>query len=147
MAVIGLTVLAAGFYVGYKLNVSSTLAARVEIWQSPWDNGVRGGEQIAQAIWAVSTGGLFGTGLGLGDTRYLPAGHTDLVLAAVGEELGFLGLLALGLVYGALVRRGFTIARRASTDYGLFLCVGLTLLLAVPVTLMMAGLLGLVPLT
>ena len=88
MAVAGLALLSAGFYVGYRLNVSATLAARVEMWQSPWDNAVRGGDQVAQSIWALSTGGLFGTGLGLGDTRYLPAGHTDLVLAAVGEELG-----------------------------------------------------------
>ena len=61
------------------------------MWQSPWDNAVAGGDQVAQAIWAMATGGRFGTGLGLGDSRYLPAGHTDLVLAAVGEELGAAG--------------------------------------------------------
>ena len=48
----------AGFYIGYTLNISSTLAARVAMWQSLWDNGARGGEQIAQAIWGLSTGGL-----------------------------------------------------------------------------------------
>ena len=52
----------------------------------------RGGDQVAQSVWALSTGGVFGTGLGFGDTRYLPAGHTDLVLAAIGEELGAAGL-------------------------------------------------------
>ena len=92
MAAAGLALLIAGFYVGYRLNVSDTLAARVQMWQSPWDNAVRGGDQVAQSIWALSTGGLFGTGLGFGDTRYLPAGHTDLVFAAVGEELGAAGL-------------------------------------------------------
>ncbi len=143
----GFVLLAVGFYAGYQLGISSTLADRVRMWQSPWDNAARGGDQIAQALWALATGGTWGTGLGLGDTRYLPAGHTDLVLAAVAEELGFSGLLAIGLVYVALVRRGFTIARRASTDYAVFLATGLTLLLAVPAALMMAGLLGLVPLT
>lgn len=147
MTLAGFAMLAAGFYVGYQLGISSTLADRVRMWQSPWDNAARGGDQIAQALWALATGGLWGTGLGLGDTRYLPAGHTDLVLAAAAEELGFPGLLALSLVYVALVRRGFTIALRASTDYALFLAAGLTLLLAVPAALMMAGLLGLVPLT
>ena len=48
------------------------------MWQSPWDNAVAGGDQITQAMWAMATGGGFGTGLGLGDSRYLPAGHTDL---------------------------------------------------------------------
>jgi cell division protein FtsW (lipid II flippase) len=147
MTLTGFGLLGIGFFVGYQLGISSTLADRVRMWQSPWDNAARGGDQIAQSLWALATGGLWGTGLGLGDTRYLPAGHTDLVLAAAAEELGFPGLLALGLVYVALVRRGFTTARRASTDYATFLATGLTLLLAVPAALMMAGLLGLVPLT
>ena len=147
MTLAGFGLLGVGFFVGYQLGISSTLADRVRMWQSPWDNAARGGDQIAQSLWALATGGLWGTGLGLGDTRYLPAGHTDLVLAAAAEELGFPGLLAIGLVYVALVRRGFTIARRAASDYATFLATGLTLLLAVPAALMMAGLLGLVPLT
>ena len=147
MAIFGLSMLVAGFYLGYKLNVSTTLAARVQIWQSPWDNGVRGGDQIAQAIWAVSTGGLFGTGLGLGDARYLPAGHTDLVLAAVGEELGFVGLLCVACVFIIIAARGFTTGLRADKDYGFFLATAVTLFLALPVLVVTAGMLGLVPLT
>ncbi len=147
MAIFGFSVLVAGFYVGYKLNISTTLAARVQIWQSPWDNGVRGGDQIAQAIWAVSTGGLFGTGLGLGDARYLPAGHTDLVLAAVGEELGFVGLLCVACVFVIIAARGFTAGLRAGNDYGFFLATAVTLFLALPVLVVTAGMLGLVPLT
>jgi cell division protein FtsW (lipid II flippase) len=120
MAFLGLGTLIVGFYIGYKLNISATLAARLQMWQSAWDNGVTGGDQIAQAIWAVSTGGLLGTGLGLGDTRYLPAGHTDLVLAATGEELGFLGLLCVACVFTLIAVRGFTIGLRAPNDYGFF---------------------------
>ena len=78
MALGGVALLAAGFYLGYHLHISATLADRVRMWQSPWDNVARGGDQVAQALWALSAGGTFGTGLGLGDTRYLPAGHTDL---------------------------------------------------------------------
>ena len=143
----GFGLLAAGFYAGYALGLSGTLADRVRMWRSPWDNAARGGDQIAQALWGVATGGTWGTGLGLGDTRYLPAGHTDLVLAGVGEELGFIGLLAVGVVYAAMVWRGFQTARSASTDYTFFLATGLTLLIAVPAALMLAGLLGIVPLT
>ena len=143
----GVVLLAAGFFLGYRMEISTTLADRVRMWQSPWDNVARGGDQIAQALWSMSTGGLFGTGIGLGDTRYLPAGHTDLVLAAVGEELGFTGLLAVGLVYFAMIARALATARRATTDYAFFLATVLALFLAVPVLLMASGTLGIVPLT
>jgi cell division protein FtsW (lipid II flippase) len=143
----GAVLLGAGFYIGYRMEISTTLAERVRMWQSPWDNMARGGDQIAQALWSMSTGGLFGTGVGLGDTRYLPAGHTDLVLAAVGEELGFAGLAAIGLVYAAVIARALATARHASTDYAFFLATVLALFLAVPVLLMASGTLGIVPLT
>ena len=144
---LGVALLAAGFYLGYRLEISTTLADRVRMWQSPWDNAARGGDQIAQALWAFATGGIQGAGLGLGDTRYLPAGHTDLVLAAVGEDLGAAGLFAVAVLYTALIWRALDTARRASTDYGFFLALILTLFFAVPVLLMAAGILGVVPLT
>jgi cell division protein FtsW (lipid II flippase) len=147
MTLTGFALLAAGFCVGYQIGISATLTERVRMWQSPWDNAARGGDQIAQALWAVATGATFGTGLGLGDTRYLPAGHTDLALAAVAEELGFVGVMAIGAAYAALVWRGLATARRSASDYTLFLAIGMTLLIAVPVLLMTAGVLGLVPLT
>jgi cell division protein FtsW (lipid II flippase) len=147
MALAGSVLLLGGFYLGYWLNVSDTLTARVRMWQSPWDNAVRGGDQVAQAIWAVATGGWFGAGLGFGDTRYLPAGHTDLVLAAVGEELGMIGLLAIVSVYALIAARGLWIARRAATDYGFFLALAVTLFLSLPVLMMASGVLGLTPLT
>ena len=147
MVLVGLAMLAAGFYLGYRLEVSATLADRVRMWQAPWDNAARGGDQIAHALWAFATGGRIGTGLGLGDTRYLPAGHTDLVLAAVGEELGAAGLFAVALLYAALVWRAISTARKASSDYGFFLAVILALFFAVPALLMAAGMLGVVPLT
>ena len=147
MTLTGFALLAAGFFLGYQLGISATLTERVRMWQSPWDNAARGGDQIAQALWAIATGSTFGTGIGLGDTRYLPAGHTDLALAAVAEELGFVGIVAIGAAYTSLVWRGLATARRASSDYSSFLAIGMTLLIAVPVLLMAAGVLGLVPLT
>ena len=121
-------------------NVSATLAERVRMWQSPWDNAVAGGDQIAQAIWAMATGGRFGTGLGLGDSRYLPAGHTDLVLAAIGEELGAAGLDVVAVLFAVLAWRGFRIgAARRRNDYGFFLATALTLFLIVPVLIMAVG--------
>lgn len=147
MALFGITLLVGGFALGYRLNISNTLTGRVRMWQSPWDNVVRGGDQVAQSIWAVSTGGWFGTGLGFGDTRYLPAGHTDLILSAVGEELGLIGLLAIVSIYVLIATRGLRIALRAATDYGFFLAIGVTLFVAIPVLMMAAGVFGLTPLT
>jgi cell division protein FtsW (lipid II flippase) len=147
MAVTGLALLASGFYVGYRLQVSSTLADRVRMWQSPWDNAVFGGDQIAHALWAMATGGVFGTGLGLGDSRYVPAGHTDLILATVGEELGAAGLVSVVVLFAILAWRGFRIARGAASDYGFFLATSLTLFLILPALIMASGVLGVTPLT
>jgi cell division protein FtsW (lipid II flippase) len=147
MSIVGSALVVAGFAIGYSLNLSDTLTARVRMWQSPWDNAVRGGDQIAQSLWAVATGGLFGTGLGFGDTRYLPAGHTDLVLSAVGEELGFAGLAAIVAIYALVAARGLRIALRAANDYAFFLAAAITLFLTIPVLMMGAGVFGLVPLT
>src|SRR5262249_6044993 len=129
------------------LHVSRTLSERVLMWRSPWDNSVAGGDQVAQGIWALATGGGTGTGLGLGDPRYIAAGHTDLIFAALGEELGVVGLIAVAAMYGVVAWRGFRIARSAATDYGFFLAAALTLFLIVPALVMAAGIVGAVPLT
>jgi cell division protein FtsW (lipid II flippase) len=147
MPAIGFALLTAGFYLGHLLHVSRTLSDRVLMWQSPWDNYAPGGDQVAHAIWAMSSGGPIGTGLGLGDSRYLPAGYTDLVFAAVGEELGFIGLVVLAACYTLIAWCGFRTARTASSDYGFFLGSALTLFLVVPVLVMAAGAVGAIPLT
>jgi cell division protein FtsW (lipid II flippase) len=143
----GFAGLIAGFGVGYLLNISSTLAARIEMWKAPWDNAVRGGDQIAHGMWGLAAGAMSGTGAGLGNSRFIPEGHTDLILAAVGEELGFIGLLAVAAAFALIAWRGFQIARRASSDYGFFLALALTLSLVIPVFVMAAGILGVLPLT
>ena len=147
LPVAGLALLAGGVAAGAALGVSSTIVARVGMWQSPWDNAVRGGDQVAHAAWALARGGAAGTGLGLGDTRYVPEAHTDLVLAAAGEELGIVGLFVVAAAFVLLARRGFQIARRAPDDYTYFLAVTMTLSLVVPVLVMAAGTLGVTPLT
>lgn len=143
----GLALLVAGFAIGYLVGYPRTVAARVQMWLSPWDNAVRGGDQVAHALWALASGGLTGAGAGLGEPGTVPAAATDLVLAAVGEEFGFLGLLAVFLVYGALLYVATRIALRAPGDYTFFLALGLVLLTAAQVLLIAGGVLGLVPLS
>jgi cell division protein FtsW (lipid II flippase) len=147
MAIAGFTLLLGGFYLGHLAHVSRTLSERVLMWRSPWDNAVAGGDQVAQAIWAMAAGGPLGAGVGLGDTRYISAGHTDLMIASLAEELGVIGVMVLAVAYAVIAWRGFRIARHASTDYGFFLATALTLFLIVPTLVMAAGVVGAIPLT
>src|SRR5207248_2156670 len=120
----GLALLAAGFAGGYALGVPHTVGERVSMWLSPWDNLVHGGDQLAHSLWAYATGGVTGTGIGQGDSQLVPAAHTDLILAALGEQWGFIGIALAFALYVWLVWRALAIARRARTDYAFFLASG-----------------------
>jgi len=146
-ALIGMLVILSGFASGYFLGFPKNVAGRVSMWLSPWDNSVRGGEQVAHSLWAFATGGAFGTGLGLGDPQWMPAAHTDLILAALGEEWGFLGVFAVLALYAALVWFGIRVALRARSDYNFFLALGLTLAFALQIALIAGGVLDLIPLS
>jgi cell division protein FtsI/penicillin-binding protein 2/cell division protein FtsW (lipid II flippase) len=147
-ALISCAALLTAICVGYKLNFPHTVAARLSMWLSPWDNYVRpGGDHLAQSLWTFSAGSLFGTGLGLGDPGAVPAVHTDLILAAVGEELGFVGLACVWIAYAVLVHRAFRISIRSRGAYSLFLGIAAALLIVLQVAFISAGILGLVPLS
>src|SRR6202453_539028 len=146
-AFMGMVVILCGFASGYYLGFPQNVAGRVSMWLSPWDNSVRGGEQVAPSLWAFATGGAFGTGLGLGDPQWMPAAHTDLILAALGEEWGFLGVLGVLALYAALVWFGIRVALRARSDYNFFLALGLTLAFVLQILLIAGGVLDLIPLS
>jgi cell division protein FtsI/penicillin-binding protein 2/cell division protein FtsW (lipid II flippase) len=143
----GLGLLAAGFAIGYVVGVPHTVGERVAMWLSPWDNLVHGGDQLAHSLWAFATGGVTGTGIGLGDPQVVPAAHTDLILSALGEECGFLGVAAAFALYAFIVYRAFRIALRARTDYEFFLAAGLAAATALQVLVIACGALGVFPLT
>ncbi|MDQ3068761.1 MAG: FtsW/RodA/SpoVE family cell cycle protein, partial [Acidobacteriota bacterium] len=147
LVVAGFAVLAAGFAAGYWIGIPSTVARRVSIWLAPWHNGLVGGDQIAHAQWALASGGAWGLGGGLGEGQLIPAGHTDLIVAVLGEELGFAGLIAIAAILAIAVWRILKIAERAPGDYTAFLALGCALSLAVPAFVIVGGLLGLMPLT
>ena len=143
----GLGLLVVGFAAGYVIGVPHTVSERVAMWLSPWDNLVHGGDQLAHSLWAFATGGVMGTGIGLGDPQVVPAAHTDLILSVLGEECGFLGVAAAFALYAFLVYRAFRIALRARTDYEFFLASGLAAATALQVLVIAGGALGAVPLT
>jgi cell division protein FtsI/penicillin-binding protein 2/cell division protein FtsW (lipid II flippase) len=144
---IGVTLVALAFGAGYILHVPRTVGERVSMWLSPWNNMVHGGDQLAHSLWAFATGGATGMGIGLGDPAIVPAAHTDLVLSALGEEWGFLGIAAVFLLYALLVFRAFRIATRARSDYEFFLAAGLGAVTALQILLISAGALGVFPLS
>ena len=147
LVVAGFAVLAAGFAAGYWFGVPSTVARRVAIWLDPWHNGLVGGDQIAHAQWALASGGAWGLGGGFGEGQLIPAGHTDLIVAVIGEEIGFVGLLAVAALFSIVIWRVLHIAERAPGDYTAFLALGCALALAIPAFVIVGGLLGLVPLS
>ena len=147
LVALGFALLLAGFAAAYWTGVPAVVRDRVMIWVDPWNNGVSGGNQVAHGLWALSTGGAWGSGAGLGSPNAIPEGHTDFVLAAIGEELGFVGLAAVIALYAFLCWRCLRIALRAPGDFSTFLAVGMVLVLNVQVLLIAAGLLGLVPLS
>jgi cell division protein FtsW (lipid II flippase) len=111
------------------------------------------GYQLAQSIYAIAGGGLFGQGLGEGilispeGNTYIPFLSTDFIFAAIAQELGLAGVVAIVLVYVVVLYRGFRIAIMADDGFSKLLAVGLTSALAIQAFIIMAGVTGLIPLT
>ena len=147
LALAGIAVLCAGVTAGYRLGQPKTVVDRIAMWLSPWDNDVRGGDQLAHSLWAFSTGGVWGSGPGFGDPAMIPAGHTDLVLPAIGEEWGLAGVAAVLFLFILLTHRCYRIALDATDEYGLFLALSLGSLIAIEMLLISGGVLGVIPLS
>jgi len=122
---------------GYRL--SDRIALRVDGWLNPWPQAANRAFQIVQSLLAFGSGATFGQGLGLGSPAYIPAVHTDFVFAAIGEEFGLLGTLAIVALYGVLMLRGFHIAARTARPFERFLAAGLAAGWAIQAWVIMAG--------
>ncbi len=147
-AVVAGVALISAIAIGYWLKVPHTVSARISMWLSPWNNFVRpGGDHLAQSLWSFSAGGLSGSGLGLGDPTSVPAVHTDLILAGIGEELGFIGFICIVIVYAVLIYRALRISLLSRGAYSLFLGLSAALLIALQAAFIAAGILGVVPLS
>jgi cell division protein FtsW len=103
--------------------------------------------QIVQAGISIGSGGLTGAGIGQGRQQlgYMPEGHSDFILAGIGEEMGFLGIAALVILFGIIVWRGALAAARARDSFGCYLAFGITLSMAIQALFNAGVALGLVP--
>jgi cell division protein FtsW (lipid II flippase) len=148
--VVGLSAFVVGATVLYFL--FDHVRTRVDIWIDPFVDPSGAGYQVVQALHAFARGGLIGTGLGGGlpliaGRPPIPALHTDFPFAALGEELGLVGILAILGLYLVLVERGLRIASAAQDEFRAILAAGLSLVIGVQAFIIAAGNLKLIPLT
>lgn len=136
---------AAGAVLAYLL--FAHVRARIDIWLSPWDDMDGRGYQLAQSLFAVASGGLFGRGPGFGSPGFIPAAITDFMFPGIVEEFGILGGLTVLAAYSAIVAGGFSAAARAKDQFIRLMAVGLSSLMALQAFVISAGSIGLVPLT
>lgn len=128
-------------------NMFDHVRTRVTIWLNPWDQYTGKGYQPIQGLFSLSSGGMTGTGLGLGDPGGVPAAHNDFIFAAIGEELGLLGATAVVIAYMLLVGSGFKSALRSDRTFEKLLAVGLTTIIGVQAFVIIGGVIRVVPLT
>lgn len=143
---IGLVLLAVGAFGMY--HIMSHVQVRVAIWLDPFKDAQNMGFQIVQALYSLADGGLFGVGIGKGlggDT--IPVVASDMIFAAIGEEMGLLGGVAVLLLFMLFAVRGLTTAARAKSDLAAFSAAGLTAAVSFQAFTIVGGVTKLIPLT
>jgi cell division protein FtsW (lipid II flippase) len=128
------------------------IRTRVDVWINPFADPLGAGYQVVQALHAFARGGLLGVGLGaglpsIGGRPPIPEVHTDFPLAALGEELGIVGVIAILGLYLVVVERGLRIGAAAADDFRSLLAIGLALVIGVQAFIIAAGDLKVLPLT
>ena len=123
--------------------------ARLTSFVDPWAHATKSGYQSVQSQIAIGSGGLLGRGPGQSVQKdfYLPEAPTDFILAVIGEELGFVGIAGLLLLYGLIAYAGMRTARRAKGRYALLVAVGTTSVIVLQAALNVFAVLGIAPVT
>jgi len=123
------------------------LIDRKAIWADAWDNQVYGGDQVANGIWAISTGGITGQGAGEGFAKTIPEAHTDMILPAIGEEFGWAGIACIFILFLVYLHRSIIIGRQAGAPFLFYLCAGAGIGTFVQFLLIAGGSTGALPLS
>lgn len=114
--------------------------ARLTNFRDPFADAQGAGYQVSQSLIALGNGGFKGLGLGnsIAKNLYLPEPQNDFILAIIGEELGFIGILALMSIYLILIYRCLCVSANAKDKLGLFMASGVTIMLALQVIINVA---------
>lgn len=144
---IGTVLFAGGAYLGYQ--AFSHVQSRVQVWLDVFnpDYIQAEGYQLSQSLFALATGGLFGTGLGRGRPDLIPEAPTDFIFSVIGEELGLLGTAGVLVCFMLLVARGLRASLRTKSDFGQLLASGLTAIFAIQTIIIIGGVIRALPLT
>ncbi|MDB4925337.1 FtsW/RodA/SpoVE family cell cycle protein [Mucilaginibacter sp.] len=123
------------------------LVDRKAIWQDAWDNEVYGGDQVANGLWAMSSGGVTGQGIGQGFAKTIPEAHTDMILPSIGEEFGWTGIVCIFMLFLLYLHRAIIIGRKTGTPFLFYLCAGVGVCTFVQFLLIAGGSTGALPLS
>ncbi|MBQ9657720.1 MAG: putative lipid II flippase FtsW [Clostridia bacterium] len=137
--------LASGLSVGIPLIVVLVKSAayrleRVTTFLDPWSNPTDEGWQVIQSLYAIGSGGLFGSGLGESKQKYLylPEPHNDFIFSVLAEELGFIGCAIVIILFAIFIWRGILIAMKAPEMFGSLIAIGITSLIGIQVVINIA---------
>lgn len=130
-----------GYYFVHHIKV------RIDTWLNPWADIAGKGYQITQSLFAICSGGYFGTGLGLGRPDMVPAVNTDFIFSAICEEMGILTGVAVILLYMLLTYRGLKIVMKVKRKFSKVLGLGITTMLGLQTFIIIGGVIKLIPLT
>lgn len=123
--------------------------ARVTSFLNPWADSQGNGYQIIQSLYALSSGKLFGVGLGESRQKafFIPEPHNDFIFSIIGEELGFIGCLVIIILFCILITKGIKIAFDAKDTYGTLVAIGITSIIALQAIINVAVVTGSMPVT
>ncbi len=127
--------------------LSTRGAARLVAWLDPFTTATAAGWQPLQALVALYSGGLLGTGLGAGSPNVVPIVESDFVYIIIGEELGIVGCVAVIAIYAVLIVAGMRIAERTVDSYRSAVATGITACLGIQIMLNIGGVVKAIPLT
>ena len=124
-------------------------SSRIQTWLDPFSDPKGDGWQIIQSWYAIGSGGLFGVGLGNSKQKYLylPEPHNDFIFSVLAEELGFVGCVAVILLFTVFVWRGVIISMRAKDNFGCLIAIGIVTMLGLQAMVNIAVVTGTIPVT
>ncbi|MBZ9609232.1 FtsW/RodA/SpoVE family cell cycle protein [Clostridium estertheticum] len=134
-----------GGFISYKL--FGHVRLRFMIWNDPWKYGNHEGYQVVQSLISIASGGLFGTGFGLGHPGMVPVVTTDFIFSAIAEEMGLLTGFAILILYFLLFYRCMRVPVYSKDKFTRLLAVGYSTMIAAQVLVIVGGVVGAIPLT